>query len=69
VAELTRLGLIRPGPDGYAAGDAHRVRLAEGFVEAGVAIDALARANEQGAISFAYYDQLHQDPGPVADHT
>ena len=69
VAELEHAGLIRPGPDGYAVGDVHRIRLAEAFVEAGVAIEALANATEQGAISFAYYDQLHEDPGPVAERS
>ncbi len=32
-------------------------------------VEALARATELGRISFAYYDRLHQDPGPPSDQT
>ena len=63
VESLTRLGLLTPALDGYVAGDVHRIRLVEAFAAAGVPAEALARASAHGAISLAYYDQLHQSPG------
>ena len=69
VGSLTQLGLLNPAPDGYVSGDVHRIRLVEAFAAAGVPTEALARANAQGTISLAYYDQLHQTPGRPSTRT
>jgi adenylate cyclase len=69
VESLTELGLLDPDPDGYVSGDVHRIRLVEAFAAAGVPTEALARANAQGTISLAYYDQLHQTPGRPSTRT
>ena len=69
VERLTQLGLLFPTAGEYSPGDVHRVRLVEAFAAGGVPAEALARANEQGAITLAYYDQLHQDPGTPSTHT
>ena len=64
VDELTRLGVIRPDDeDRFAPGDAHRIRVIDGFEAAGVPLDVLVRAQSAGLISIDYYDQLHAAPG------
>ena len=69
VERLTGLGLLCSEGGEYAPGDVHRVRLVEAFAAAGVPAEALARANAQGTITLAYYDQLHQDPGTPSART
>jgi adenylate cyclase len=69
VRVLTKLGLLDPDDGRYAPGDVHRIRLIDAFAAAGVPAEALARASAQGAITLAYYDQLHQDPGTPSAQT
>ncbi len=70
IIELTERGVIQvEAPDHYAPGDVHRIRLVGAFESEGITIDALVAAAEQGRISFAYYDELHPPPGPIAPHT
>ncbi len=70
IAELTERGILRPpAPDRHAPGDVHRVRVIRAFETAGITIDALIAASQQGRVSFAYYDELHQTPGPASDRT
>lgn len=70
IEELTTHGVLRPiGPDRHSPGDVHRVRVIGAFEAAGITIDALVAASEQGRVSFAYYDELHKAPGPVSDRT
>jgi adenylate cyclase len=70
IDQLTATGVIDPDADGrYAPGDAHRVRVVDGFEAAGVPLDALIRAQEAGLISVAYYDELHLPPGRPSEHT
>ena len=64
VEDLTARGVLTPDADGrYAPGDAHRIRVVDGFEAAGVPLDVLVRAQEAGVISVAYYDELHAAPG------
>ena len=64
VQQLTALGVLQPDDAGrYSPGDAHRVRVIDGFEAAGVPLDVLIRAQEAGIISVDYYDQLHAAPG------
>ncbi|HET9520526.1 MAG TPA: adenylate/guanylate cyclase domain-containing protein [Candidatus Limnocylindrales bacterium] len=64
VEDLTTRGVLIPDHEGrFVAGDAHRIRVIDGFEAAGVPLDALIRAQEAGVISVAYYDQLHGPPG------
>ena len=64
VQELTTRGVIRPDEtDHYSPGDAHRIRVIDGFEAAGVPLDVLVRAQAAGVISVDYYDQLHAPPG------
>ena len=64
IAELTATGVVVPDSAGrYSPGDAHRVRIVDGFEAAGVPLDALIRAQDAGLISVAYYDELHAPPG------
>ena len=68
IAQLTATGVITPDADGrYAPGDAHRVRVVDGFEAAGLALDVLIRAQDAGLISIAYYDELHPPPGRPSD--
>lgn len=69
VGELSRLGLIKATAGRFGTGDVHRVRLVEAFEAAGVPAEALARASQQGTISLAYYDELHQEPGAPSART
>lgn len=69
VRALAQIGLIGGGDHLFALGDVHRIRLVNAFEAAGVPAEALARASEHGAISFAYYDQLHQDPRELSART
>ena len=70
VEELTALGVLAPDGDGrYAPGDAHRIRLIDGFEAAGVPLDVLVRAQEAGLISVAYYAELHSEPGRPSART
>jgi len=67
VQQLADLGVLGRDDDGrFDAGDVHRVRLLNAFEEAGVPIDALLEASRAGAISLAYYDQLHPSPGALS---
>ena len=64
VQQLTALGVLQPDDaERYAPGDAHRVRVIDGFEAAGVPLDTLVRAQAAGIISVDYYDQLHAAPG------
>ena len=64
IEELTAIGVIRSDDsDRYAPGDAHRIRVVDGFEAAGVPLDVLVRAQTAGVISVDYYDQLHAAPG------
>jgi adenylate cyclase len=70
IRELTSRGVLAPeAPDRYAPGDVHRIRVIGAFESAGITVDALVAAAEQGRISFAYYDELHPPPGPISPHT
>lgn len=69
VRQLVDLRLITAVDSGYASGDVHRVRLVNAFEAAGVPATALAAANEGGAISLAYYDQLHLEPAEPSRRT
>jgi adenylate cyclase len=56
--------VVRPDEsDLYSPGDAHRIRVVDGFEAAGVPLDVLVRAQAAGVISVDYYDQLHAAPG------
>jgi len=64
IQKLTAIGVIKPDDaDRYAPGDAHRIRVIDGFEAAGVPLDVLVRAQAAGVISVDYYDQLHAPPG------
>jgi adenylate cyclase len=68
VHDLTARGVIRPDDaGGYAAGDAHRIRIVDGFEAAGVPLDVLVAAQAAGVISVDYYDELHAPPGRPSD--
>ena len=70
VSEVTDAGLLNPDPNGrYPAGDAHRLRIIDAFIEAGIPLRALVEAKAQNLISFAYYDQLHAAPGRLSTRT
>jgi adenylate cyclase len=70
VEELTARGVLVPDDEGrYAPGDAHRIRVIDGFEAAGVPLDVLVQAQEAGLISVAYYDQLHTAPGRPSPRT
>lgn len=70
VDELTDAGILRPGSDRrYVAGDVDRIRIIGAFTAAGVPVDALAAAVRSGAVSLAYYDQLHPDVGERSSRT
>ncbi len=70
VEQLTARGVLVRGDDGrYTPGDAHRIRVIDGFEAAGVPLDVLVRAQDAGLISVAYYDQLHAGPGRPSPHT
>jgi adenylate cyclase len=70
IAELTRRGVLVPdGAGRYMPGDAHRIRVVDGFEAAGVPLDVLLRAQEAGLISVAYYDELHAPPGRPSGRT
>ena len=64
IQELTARGVIQADEAGrYPPGDAHRIRVIDGFEAAGVPLDVLVRAQAAGVISVDYYDQLHATPG------
>jgi hypothetical protein len=68
--ELAASGVIVPDASGrYAPGDAHRIRVVDGFEAAGVPLDALVRATDAGVISVAYYDELHAPQGRPSGRT
>jgi adenylate cyclase len=70
VAALTARGVLAPDAMGrYTPGDAHRIRVVDGFEAAGVPLDALVRAQEAGVISVAYYDELHAPLGAPSSRT
>jgi len=70
IAQLTASGVITPDADGrYAPGDAHRVRVVDGFEAAGLPLEVLIRAQDAGLISIAYYDELHPPPGRPSERT
>jgi adenylate cyclase len=67
---LTERGVLKPqSPGHYTPGDVHRIRVIGAFEAAGITIDALVAAAQHGRVSFAYYDELHQVPGPASDRT
>src|SRR6187397_3130944 len=64
IRDLSARGVIRADDaDLYSPGDAHRIRVIDGFEAAGVPLDVLVRAQAAGVISVDYYDQLHAAPG------
>ena len=70
VEDLTTRGVLTPDADGrYAPGEAHRIRVIDGFEAAGVPLDVLVRAQDAGIISVAYYGDLHAAPGHPSART
>ena len=70
LGQLADIGVLSPGADGrYDPGDVHRVRLVDAFEQSGVPLPALVAAEHAGAISFAYYDQLHAPLGTPSGRT
>jgi adenylate cyclase len=70
VDELVRSGMLAPEEPGrHRAGDVHRVRIIDAFLDAGIPIAALRQASSAGDISFAYYDRLHPSPDTLSDRT
>ena len=70
IHELTTHGVLTP--DGAGPLRARRRPPGPGDPRVRVSrdhVDALVAAGQQGRVSFAYYDELHQPPGPVADRT
>lgn len=64
IRDLSARGVIQADEAGlHSPGDAHRIRVIDGFEAAGVPLDVLVRAQAAGVISVAYYDQLHAQPG------
>jgi len=64
IQDLSARGVIHADDvDLYSPGDAHRIRVIDGFEAAGVPLDVLVRAQAAGIISVDYYDQLHAAPG------
>jgi adenylate cyclase len=64
IRDLADRGVIEADDaDLYSPGDAHRIRVIDGFEAAGVPLDVLVRAQAAGVISVAYYDQLHAPLG------
>src|SRR4051794_28547906 len=65
-----RRGVLEPDADGrFEPGDVHRLRLLAAFDEAGVPFDALVAAQQGGAITLDYYDQLHEPAAPSSSRT
>ena len=70
VEDLTARGVLVPDAEGrYAPGEAHRIRVIDGFEAAGVPLDVLVRAQDAGIVSVAYYDDLHGPPGRPSSRT
>ena len=70
VEDLTTRGVLTPDDEGrFAPGEAHRIRVIDGFEAAGVPLDVLVRAQDAGIISVAYYDDLHAAPGHPSSRT
>ena len=62
--------MLQPDDAGlYSSGEAHRVRVIDGFEAAGVPLDVLVRAQAAGIISVEHYDQLHAAPGRPSKRT
>jgi adenylate cyclase len=62
VRELVRLGIFVPHEDGFAARDAHRVRLMQAFEDAGIDLGVIARGIEAGKISYENVGVLLPEP-------
>jgi adenylate cyclase len=70
IGQLVEAGVIGSDAGGrFAPADAHRVRIVDAFLEAGIPLSSLVAAMERDVISFAYYDQLHAPPGPLSTRT
>ena len=70
VDELVLAGMLAPEEAGrHRAGDVHRVRIIDAFLDAGIPLAALRQASGSGDISFAYYDRLHPRPEVLSDRT
>ncbi len=70
VEDLTKRGVLTPDDEGrFAPGEAHRIRVIDGFEAAGVPLDVLVRAQDAGIISVAYYGDLHAAPGHPSSRT
>ena len=70
IAELAEKEILQPlGPNTFDPGDIHRIRAIAAFEAAGIPMDALLAASADDKLTFAYYDQLHEPPGPPSDRT
>jgi adenylate cyclase len=57
VDRLVEFGILRPGAeDAFSPGDVRRARWVRSFEEAGVPLEGMAAAVEDGALSFSYLD-------------
>ncbi len=62
---LTDIGVLGPGADQrYSSGDIIRVEAMRAFLDAGVSIEKIAAALEQGLFTFEYLDRFHPEPAP-----
>ena len=70
IGQLLEAGLLAADEEGrFPPADAHRARIMNAFIEAGIPLRALVEAVERNVMSFAYYDQLHASPGPLSPRT
>jgi adenylate cyclase len=70
VERLAGIGVLQRDAAGrFDAGDVHRIRLLNGFEDAGVPMDALMAASRAGTISLRYYDELHPPPSELSGRT
>ncbi len=70
IDQLASRGVLKPDQEGrYDPGEAHRIRVIDGFEAAGVPLDVLVQAQEAGLISVEYYDDLHASAGRPSPRT
>ena len=69
VARLLELGVLRPMPEGFVAGDVWRLRILRAVEASGVSLEAVAEAVRSQDFDLSFLDTLLPPPPPLSGRT
>lgn len=70
IAQLAEIGVLTADEEGkFVAGDIIRIEAVKSFLDAGLPLDVLAEAIDQGLFTFEFLDRFHPEPASRSEGT